>query len=97
MTMRPIGPGTPLTAMPRLPRRIPAGARVVVRTHDGTDPNNGRTQYRDYVGHVISWDGDTLEMLRDESANGRRPAQIVSLAACDIVRLKPVPERPTNR
>lgn len=97
MTLRPIGPETPLTAMPRLPRKIPAGSRVVVRTFDGTSPASGRTQYRDYVGHVISWNGDTLEMLRDESANGRRAAQIVSLAACDIVRLKPVPERPSRR
>ena len=45
-----------------LPRQIPAGARVVVRITDGIDPVDHRMKFRDYVGHVVSWDGYTLEM-----------------------------------
>ena len=57
-----------------LPRQIPAGARVVVRITDGIDPVDHRMKFRDYVGHVVSWDGYTLEMVRDAAANGsRRP------------------------
>ncbi|PJM72615.1 hypothetical protein CS006_08560 [Bifidobacterium primatium] len=74
---------------------IPVGARLVVRTTAGTN-EEGREQYRDFVGHVTAWDGVTLSLLRDESANGRRPAQLVDIKAADIVRFKPVPERPTN-
>ena len=48
-----------------LPRQIPAGARVVVRITDGIDPVDHRMKFRDYVGHVVSWDGYTLEMVRD--------------------------------
>ena len=40
-----------------LPRQIPAGARVVVRIPDGIDPVDHRMKFRDYVGHVVSWDG----------------------------------------
>ena len=47
-----------------LPRQIPAGARVVVRITDGIDPVDHRMKFRDYVGHVVSWDGYTLEMVR---------------------------------
>lgn len=76
-----------------LPNRIPAGARIVVRVSEGVDPADGRVKFRDYVGHVRSWDGRTLELLRDAAANGSRPAQRVRLEAETIVRLKPVPER----
>ena len=63
-----------------LPRQIPAGARVVVRITDGID-------------HVVSWDGYTLEMVRDAAANGSRPAQNVTIHQEQIATLKPVPER----
>ncbi len=62
-----------------LPRQIPAGARVVVRITDGIDPVDHRMKFRDYVGHVVSWDGYTLEMVRDAAANGSRPAQNVTI------------------
>lgn len=81
----------------RLPETIPEGARVVVRAYDGVDGRTGRQQYRDYVGHVLSWDGHVLELMRDATANGSRPEQHVSLAADGIARLKPVPERPRRR
>lgn len=77
-----------------LPKEIPAGARIVARVIDGVDPTDGRTKFRDYVGHVTSWDGRTLEMTRDATANGSRPAQRVSLEADVIATIKPVPERP---
>ncbi|RBP98301.1 hypothetical protein CRD60_03560 [Bifidobacterium aemilianum] len=77
-----------------LPSTIPSGARVVVRTAEGRDPADGRMKYRDYVGHVISWDGRTLKLNRDASANGERPAQSICLQAASIVALKPIPERP---
>ena len=70
-----------------LPRQIPAGARVVVRITDGIDPVDHRMKFRDYVGHVVSWDGYTLEMVRDAAANGSRPAQNVT------IHQEPVPER----
>lgn len=79
----------------RLPRTIPAGARVVVRTAIGVDPADGREKYRDYVGHVRSWDGRLLCLTRDAAANGSRPEQGVAIPAASIVRLKPVPERPS--
>lgn len=75
---------------------IPTGARVVVRTSLGIDPIDGREKYRDFVGHVRNWDGTTLELTRDAAANGSRPAEDVSIRAADIVRLKPVPERPVR-
>ncbi|PWG60391.1 DUF6725 family protein [Bifidobacterium catulorum] len=74
--------------------RIPVGARIVVRTSLGPDPENGRERYRDFVGHVTGHDGATLHLLRDESANGRRPAQLVDIRVADIVLFRPVPERP---
>ncbi|KFI68595.1 hypothetical protein BMAGN_0463 [Bifidobacterium magnum] len=85
--------------MPRipLPSHIPEGARLVVRVADGIDEYSGRPQFRDFVGHVRSWDGVTLALTRDASANGRRPAEDVAIDARTIVRLKPVPERPKRR
>lgn len=65
----------------------------MVRTDDGADGRTGRRTYRDFVGHVLSWNGATLELERDASANGRRPAERVTIDAASIVRLKPVPER----
>ncbi|NEG70094.1 DUF6725 family protein [Bifidobacterium choloepi] len=78
-----------------LPGIIPAGARIVVRTDDGTDERTGRTTFRDFVGHVVSWDPSAGELVldRDASANGRRPAERVTIKMATIVRLKPVPER----
>ena len=76
-----------------LPKEIPAGSRVVVRVIEGVDPADGRTKFRDYVGHVTAWDGVTLEMVRDAAADGSRPEQHVSLEAHAIATLKPVPER----
>ncbi|MCI1984226.1 MAG: hypothetical protein LKJ47_05600 [Bifidobacteriaceae bacterium] len=84
----------------RLPSHIPSGARIVVRIATGVDPTDGRMKYSDYLGHVESWDGTTLILLRDPSRDGSRPVQRVSLAATDIVALKPIPERrefPTHR
>ena len=72
-----------------LPRQIPAGARVVVRITDGIDPVDHRMKFRDYVGHVVSWDGYTLEMVRDAAANGSRPAQNVTIHQEQIATLKP--------
>ena len=80
-----------------LPKEIPAGSRVVVRVIEGVDPTDRRTKFRDYVGHVTSWDGSTLEMVRDATANGSRPAQHVRIDADTIATLKPVPERHTTR
>lgn len=80
-----------------LPKVIPAGARIVVRVIEGVDPHDGRTKFSDYVGHVVSWDGSSLEMVRDATANGSRPAQNVRIDADTIATLKPVPERPTTR
>lgn len=76
---------------------IPAGARIVVRTCEGVDPKDQRMKFRDYVGHVRSWDGQTLEMTRDAAANGSRPEQRVSIPADTIVTVKPVPERSMTR
>lgn len=78
-----------------LPEFIPCGARVVVRIFDGISERTGRQQFRDYVGHVLAWDGTTLELERDAAANGSRPAQHVDIAADAIAVLKPVPERPS--
>ena len=60
-----------------LPNRIPAGARIVVRVSEGVDPADGRVKFRDYVGHVRSWDGRTLELLR----TGTTPAAARDIAA----------------
>ena len=56
-----------------IPHEIPAGARIVVRTYEGVDPADQRMKFRDFVGHVRSWDGRTLELMRDAAANGSRP------------------------
>lgn len=79
--------------MTRLPNEIPTGARIVVRTCDGIDPSDNRMKFRDYVGHVLSWDGETLDMMRDATPDGRRPGQRVKINADSVVTLKPVPER----
>ena len=76
-----------------IPNEIPVGARIVVRTLEGVDPTDHRMKFRDYVGHVRSWDGQKLEMTRDAAANGSRPEQRVTIPADEIVTIKPVPER----
>lgn len=86
----------PQYAVQQLPKHIPTGIRVVVRRSAGIDEKSGRTILRDAVGHVINWDGSTLTLLRDESANGARPAQIITIEGKSIVRIKPVPERPKH-
>ncbi|MDO4913145.1 MAG: hypothetical protein Q3961_01175 [Bifidobacteriaceae bacterium] len=78
----------------KLPETIPSGTRIVVRTFAGTDSVTKRTNYRDYVGHVRSWDGKTLDLLRDAAANGSRPAQRILIQQEDIAVIKPIPERP---
>ncbi|RSX55723.1 hypothetical protein D2E26_0286 [Bifidobacterium dolichotidis] len=79
-----------------LPQRIPSGARVVVRTALGIDATDHRMKFRDFVGHVESWDGHTLELNRDAAANGSRPAEHVTIHAPEIVKIKPIPERPAH-
>lgn len=79
-----------------LPKSIPTGARLMVRTLDGNDPRTGRQQFRDYIGHVRSWNGETLSLTRDAAANGSRPAQEVNIPLGSIVALKPIPERKNN-
>ncbi|WEV66301.1 MULTISPECIES: DUF6725 family protein [unclassified Bifidobacterium] len=79
-----------------LPKSIPAGARLMVRTLDGRDERTGRQQFRDFLGHVRSWDGKTLCITRDPAANGSRPAQDVDIPRERIVALKPIPERKTR-
>ena len=76
-----------------IPNEIPANARVVVRVSEGVDPTDHRMKYRDYVGHVTSWAGHTLDMIRDAAANGSRPEHRVTIDADTIITLKPVPER----
>ena len=59
-------------------------------------PTTGRApkiEYHDAIGHVISWDGITLHLMRDAAANGSRPEQEMFIDARTIVRLKPIPER----
>lgn len=87
-----------------LPEFIPVGARIVVRTYKiaqlGADASGQTTtgsgqkiEYHDVIGHVISWDGATLHLMRDAAANGSRPEQEMFISAHTIVRLKPIPER----
>ena len=52
-----------------------------------------KIEYHDAIGHVISWDGETLHLMRDAAANGSRPEQEIFIDARTIVRLKPIPER----
>ncbi|AYZ22225.1 hypothetical protein AC069_01770 [Gardnerella vaginalis] len=64
--------------------------------NDNAQTGNGSAQkieYHDAIGHVISWDGATLHLMRDAAANGSRPEQEMFIDARTIVRLKPVPER----
>lgn len=77
----------------KLPRRIPKGARIVVRVIAGLDQYDQRMKFNDYIGHVESWDGTVLVLHRDPSGNGNRPAQMVSIPAESIIRLKPISER----
>lgn len=87
-----------------LPEFIPVGARIVVRTYkiaqlgggerlQETDGSAQKIEYHDAIGHVISWDGTTLHLMRDAAANGSRPEQEMFIDARAIVRLKPIPER----
>lgn len=87
-----------------LPEFIPVGARIVVRTYkiaqlgggerlQATDSSAQKIEYHDAIGHVISWDGETLHLMRDAAANGSRPEQEMFINARTIVRLKPIPER----
>ena len=62
-----------------IPNEIPVGARIVVRTLEGVDPTDHRMKFRDYVGHVRSWDGQKLEMTRDAAANGSRPEHALDI------------------
>ena len=57
------------------------------------DANTQKIEYHDAIGHVISWDGATLHLMRDAAANGSRPEQEMFINARAIVRLKPRPER----
>ena len=85
-----------------LPRQIPTGARVVVRVTEGVDPTDHRMKFRDYVGHVVSWDGYTLELVRDAAANGSRPAQNVTIIGllrdiseyCEVAAVTPRQQHP---
>lgn len=81
-----------------LPQEIPTGARISIRIPAGIDEIDGRMKYSHFVGHVISWDGATLEFERDASRDGARAAQKMTIPADSICALKPVPERkPWNR
>lgn len=64
-----------------------------MRVLDGVDSQDGRMKFRDFIGHVRSWDGKRLDLARDAAANGSRPEQDVSLDADAIVTIKPVAER----
>ncbi|WP_300768220.1 DUF6725 family protein [uncultured Bifidobacterium sp.] len=78
----------------RLPAgSIPKGSRVVVRLYDGIDTRTGRMSYRDVLGHVLSWDGDVLELRRDPSIDFSRPETTIEIAGKDIAIIKPIPER----
>lgn len=58
-----------------------------------TNGSAQKIEYHDAIGHVISWDGETLHLMRDAAANGSRPEQEMFIDARTIVRLKPIPER----
>lgn len=92
-----VPPRIPPYIPPHIPSKIPQGARIVVRTDAGIDERTGRRTYRDFLGHVVSWDGTTLVLDRDPSADGRRAAERVRIHAAQIVRLKPIPERRVHR
>ena len=79
-----------------IPNEIPVGARIVVRTLEGVDPTDHRMKFRDYVGHVRSWDGQKLEMTRDAAANGSRPEQRVTIPATSVVACLPLPRAKTR-
>ena len=83
-----------------IPNEIPVGARIVVRTLEGVDPTDHRMKFRDYVGHVRSWDGQKLEMTRDAAANGSRPDQAGAGtfhdSATSVVACLPLPRAKTR-
>ncbi len=62
-----------------LPRETPYRRTHRGACDRGVDPTDGRTKFRDYVGHVESWNGYTLDLMRDAAANGSRPAQRVRI------------------
>ncbi|MDK7260367.1 DUF6725 family protein [Gardnerella vaginalis] len=62
-------------------------------SEETADAKSQKIEYHDAIGHVISWDGATLHLMRDAAANGSRPEQEMFIDARTIVRLKPVPER----
>ena len=56
-----------------IPNEIPANARVVVRVSEGVDPTDHRMKYRDYVGHVTSWDGPRTPLHPPLSCGAVKP------------------------
>lgn len=62
-------------------------------SEETTNGSAQKIEYHDAIGHVISWDGETLHLMRDAAANGSRPEQEMFINARTIVRLKPIPER----
>ena len=58
-----------------IPNEIPVGARIVVRTLEGVDPTDHRMKFRDYVGHVRSWDAElvTIKPVPERSMTRPRP------------------------
>ena len=63
---------------------------------EGVDPTDHRMKYRDYVGHVTSWDGHTLDMIRDAAANGSRPEHRVTIDADTIHHPQTRPRTPLH-
>ena len=80
-----------------IPNEIPAGARIVVRTCEGVDPKDQRMKFRDYVGHVRSWDGQTLERRAMRQPTVHAQSNVSAFPADTIVTVKPVPERSMTR
>lgn len=75
------------------PTRISIGSRVVVRLRAGIDSSTGRMQYRDRIGHIVSYDGETLLLRRDAAANGSHPEETIAIPTELIHIMKPIPER----
>ncbi|WP_018143814.1 DUF6725 family protein [Alloscardovia criceti] len=74
--------------------KIPHHARLVIRCFDGVDAYSGRMQFRDYIGHIAAYDDTHISFLRDATANGLRPEEMVSIPLDAVARIKPIPERP---
>ena len=68
-------------------------AQTATGSGQTTTGSGQKIEYHDAIGHVISWDGETLHLMRDAAANGSRPEQEIFIDARTIVRLKPIPER----